>query len=108
MRKIGLLIVVLAALAAGCASDSEADREFNSLWRQGYGREAAQVLMDHAFRVEGIDRFCAMMVSKNNPASLGMFKSLGLRVVREIPEDDEVDLEITRAEWKLLRAVKGP
>ncbi|MEN8148888.1 MAG: GNAT family N-acetyltransferase [Planctomycetota bacterium] len=73
-----------------------------SLWRQGYGREAAVVLRDHAFRARKIDRLCAMMVSRDNPASRGLFTSIGMRIAREVPERDEVDLEITRAEWTRL------
>ena len=70
-----------------------------TLWRNGYGREVVETMMEHAFRVEEIDRFCAIGVSPDNARSLGLFTSLGLRVVREIPETNEVDLEITREEY---------
>jgi len=74
-----------------------------ALWRKGYGREMLQRAMRYAVDELGVDRLCAMGVKAENARSRGLFEACGYRVVREVDDEQELDLEITRAEYLALR-----
>jgi RimJ/RimL family protein N-acetyltransferase len=79
-----------------------------TLWRRGYGKEAASCLARYAFETLAIDRLCAMDVDANNEHSRGLWESLGLRVVRELDEGRTLDYEITAATWNARPSIEAP
>jgi RimJ/RimL family protein N-acetyltransferase len=70
-----------------------------TLWGGGLGGEVVDRLLDFAFVVQDADRVCAMSVGQDNLRSRALFESRGLRVVRTMPAERAVDLEITRADY---------
>ena len=70
-----------------------------TLWGKGYGKEVVEVLMAFAFDKLEIDRFCAVDVGVHNARSQGLWRSVGLRVVRRIDDGKKLDFEITRAAY---------
>jgi RimJ/RimL family protein N-acetyltransferase len=73
-----------------------------TLWGKGYGREMLRRVMRYAFNEMGVDRMCAMGVKAGNARSRGLFKACGYRVVRELDDGEELDLEITREEYAAI------
>lgn len=74
-----------------------------ALWGRGYGKEAVRCLMAYAFDEMGIDRFCPMDVSADNPRSQALWRSLGLTVAREVDGGKVLDFEITRADYERMK-----
>jgi len=70
-----------------------------SLWGKGYGKEMLECIMAYAFETIGIDRLCAMDVSKKNLRSRRLFESCGYRLARTLADDSATDLEISRDEY---------
>ena len=69
------------------------------LWGRGLGKEVIHRLMDYAFLELGVDRFCAMDVSSDNPRSVGLWTACGLRVARVLNDGKTLDFEIARKEY---------
>jgi RimJ/RimL family protein N-acetyltransferase len=67
-----------------------------------------QRVMGYAFEELGADRLCAMGIKAENARSRGLFEGCGYRVVRELDDEQELDLEITRAEYIALRGASSP
>jgi RimJ/RimL family protein N-acetyltransferase len=67
-----------------------------TLWGRGLGGEILDRLLEFGFVEHGADRICAMSVGSGNRRSLEMFKSRGFRVVRDVPDEGTVDLELGR------------
>ncbi len=79
-------------------------------WGQGYGTEAVELLLAYGFERLGADRFYIPGVWGFNQRSLRLWRHFGFREVDcrpvvldrrgRIDETDEIDLMLTRAEWK--------
>jgi len=67
-----------------------------NLWGRGLGGEVLDRLLALGFIRQGADRICAMSVGRANRRSVGLFESRGFRVVRDVPDEDAVDLELHR------------
>jgi len=60
--------------------------------RQGYASEAAQALVDYAFRVLNVKRVVAT-TDHDNPGSMGVMRRLGMRILRN-PQPDPPWLQV--------------
>ncbi|MBN1918544.1 MAG: GNAT family N-acetyltransferase [Verrucomicrobia bacterium] len=73
-----------------------------TLWGRGYGKEMLRCVMRYAFEELGVDRLCAMCVNSNNARSRALFEACGYRLVRELDDTRELDLEVTRDAYAAL------
>ena len=74
-----------------------------ALWGRGYGKEVVRCLMAYAFGELGIDRFCPMDVSADNPRSVALWRSLGLTVARKVDGGRVLDFEMTRTDYEKMK-----
>ncbi len=82
-------------------------------WGQGYGTEVVELLLAYGFEHLGADRFYIPGVWGFNQRSLRLWRRFGFREVESRPlvlnrrgridETEEIDLTLTRAEWKTYR-----
>lgn len=68
-------------------------------WGRGLGGEAIDRLLEFAFVDQHANRVCAMDVKLTNLRSQRLFLSRGFRVVRTLPWEQVVDLELTKVEY---------
>lgn len=67
-----------------------------TVWGRGLGGEVLDCLLRFGFIEQRADRICAMSVGRANRRSLGLFESRGFALVREVPDEGTVDLELFR------------
>ena len=82
------------------------------LWGQGYGTEATQLMLDHAFGVLGLHRV-ALFVFEFNERAIRAYRRCGFVIEGRSRESilrdgrwwDELGMSVLESDWRRLRAV---
>ena len=76
-----------------------------SHWGRGYGPEAIQALLGHAFEVLGLD-LVRLSTFQDNPRAQAAFKKVGFVEVRRLPAPGgrvDVQMELHKGAWRMRR-----